>query len=73
MDTTLSSAFPLLEALKKEKALEPTDLFYLGFHFAEGAADERDLGKDILEFLATRYPRTNVGKSAKNKLKLLVT
>jgi len=68
-----SSAFPLLEALKKEKALEPTDLFYLGFYFAEGAADERDLGKDILEFLATRYPRTNVGKSAKNKLKLLVT
>jgi len=66
-----SSAFPLLETLKKEKALEPPDLFYLGFHFAEGAAGERDLGKDILELLATRYPRTNVGKSAKNKLKLL--
>ncbi len=70
-DLYRSSAFPLLEALKKEKTLEPADLFYLGFHFAEGAADERDLGKDILEFLATRYPRTNVGKSAKNKLKLL--
>jgi hypothetical protein len=70
-DLYRSSAFPLLEALKKEKTLEPADLFYLGFHFAEGAADERDLGKDILEFLATRYPRTTVGKSAKNKLKLL--
>ncbi len=70
-DLYRSSAFPLLEALKKEKTLEPTDLFYLGFHFAEGAIDERDLGKDILEFLVTRYPRTNLGKSAKNKLKLL--
>ncbi|HEV8713163.1 MAG TPA: HEAT repeat domain-containing protein [Candidatus Binatia bacterium] len=66
-----SSAFPLLETLKKEKALEPADLFYVGFHFAEGAADERDLGRDILQLLATRYPRTNLGKSAKNKLKLL--
>ena len=72
-DLYRSSAFPLLETLKKEKTLEPTDLFYLGFHFAEGAAGERDLGKDILELLATRYPRTNVGKSAKNKLKLLTT
>jgi HEAT repeat protein len=70
-DLYRSSAFPLLETLKKEKALEPTDLFYLGFHFAEGATGERDLGKDILELLATRYPRTNIGKSAKNKLKLL--
>ncbi len=70
-DVYRSSAFPLLETLKKEKALEPEDLFYLGFHFAEGGAEERDLGKDLLEFLATRYPRTNIGKSAKNKLKLL--
>ncbi|HJY81062.1 MAG TPA: HEAT repeat domain-containing protein [Candidatus Binatia bacterium] len=71
-DLYRSSAFPLLETLKKEKALEPQDLFYLGFHFVEGGADERELGKDILELVVSRYPRTNVGKSAKNKLKLLV-
>jgi len=70
-DVYRSSAFPLLETLKKDKALEPEDFFYLGFHFAEGGGEERDLGKDILEFLVGRYPRANVGRSAKNKLKLL--
>ena len=68
-----SSAFPLLQALKKERALEPQDLFYLGFSFAEGLAEERTLGEGILEFLAHRYPRTKIGKSAKNKLRLLAT
>jgi len=70
-DLYRSSAFPLLETLKKEKALEPEDLFYLGFSFAEGSAEERTLGEGILKFLADHYPRTKVGKSAKNKLKLL--
>lgn len=70
-DLYRSSAFPLLETLKKEKILEPEDLFYLGFHFVEGGADERELGKDLLAFLTFRYPRTTVGKSARNKLKLL--
>jgi len=68
-----SSAFPLLEALRKEKALEPEDLFYIGFSFAEGSAEERVLGKGILEFLARRSPRTKIGMGAKNKLKHLVT
>jgi hypothetical protein len=72
-DLYRSSAFPLLEALKKEKALEPEDLFYLGFSLAEGSAEEHTLGEDILEFLAHRYPRTKIGRSAKNKLKLSAT
>jgi hypothetical protein len=67
-----SSAFPLLEALKKERALDPEDLFYIGFSFAEGSAEERVLGKGLLEFLARRYPRTKVGRGAKNKLKILM-
>jgi HEAT repeat protein len=71
VDLYRSSAFPLLEALRKEKGLEPQDLFYLGFSFAEGSAEERALGEAILGFLADRYPRTKIGKSAKNKLKLL--
>jgi len=70
-DLYRSSAFPLLETFKREKILAPEDLFYLGFHFVEGDADERELGKDILAFLIFRYPRTTVGKNARNKLKLL--
>jgi HEAT repeat protein len=70
-DVYRSSAFPLLEALKKDNALEPEDLFYIGFRFVEGMAEERALGEEILAFLARQYPRSKVGKSAKNKLKLL--
>jgi len=73
VDLSRSSAFPVLDALKKEKALGPEDLFYLGFRFAESSAEARTLGEDILELLADRYPRTKVGKSAKNKLKLLAS
>jgi HEAT repeat protein len=72
-DLHRSSAFPVLDTLKKEKALEPEDLFYLGFRFAEGGTEVRSLGEDILEFVADRYGRTKVGKSAKNKLKLLAS
>jgi hypothetical protein len=66
-----TSTFPLLESLKKEKTLEPDDLFYLGFCFAERAGEERALGEGLLEFLAEKHGRTKVGKSARNKLKLL--
>ncbi len=72
-DLHRSSAFPVLDALKKEKILEPEDLFYLGFRFAEGGTEARTLGQDILELVVDRYGRTKVGKSAKNKLKLLTS
>ncbi|MBM4257689.1 MAG: hypothetical protein FJ147_17580 [Deltaproteobacteria bacterium] len=70
-DLHRSSAFPVLDTLKKEKGLDPEDLFYIGFRFAEGGSEVRSLGEDILEFVADRHGRTKVGKSAKNKLKLL--
>jgi HEAT repeat protein len=70
-DLYRSSAYPLLEALKKEKKLTPEDLFSLGFKLVERAGEERSLGKNLLEHLAARFPRTKCGKSAKNKLKLV--
>lgn len=70
-DLYRNSAYPLLEALKKEKKLAPEDLFYLGFRLVEQPGEERSLGKGLLEHVAARVPRTKIGKSAKNKLKLL--
>jgi len=66
-----TSVFPLLETLKKEKSLAPEELFALGFGLCERSGEERGLGKDLLEHIAARFPRNKVGKSAKNKLKLL--
>ena len=70
-DLCRKSAYPLFEALKKEKSLAPEDLFSLGFSLVERSGEERSLGKDLLEHLASRFPRNKVGKIAKNKLKLM--
>jgi HEAT repeat protein len=70
-DLYRSSAYPLLEALRKEKSLDPHEVFSLGFNFAERSGGERSLGKDLLEHIANKFPRNKIGKSAKNKLRLL--
>lgn len=70
-DLYRNSAFPLYEALKKEKSLAPEEFFALGFSLVERSGQERNLGKDLLDHVAAKSPRTKSGKSAKNKLKLL--
>ena len=63
-------AFKVADRLKKDKALEAADLFYVGFHFAEATGDEKALGVALLEHLAKTAPKSAEGKAAKNKLKL---
>jgi hypothetical protein len=70
-DLYRNSAYPVLETMKKEKTLTPDDIFYLGFSLVERPGGERSLGKDLLEHLATNFPRSKIGKNSKNKLKLL--
>jgi hypothetical protein len=65
------SPFPLVERLRKERALDGDDLLYVAFNFAEGRGEERGVARDLLERLADKYGRTKVGKTAKNKLKLI--
>ena len=69
-DLCRNSAYPVFEALRKEKTLAPEDLFALGFSMAERSGQERGLGIDLLEHIAEKFPRNKIGKSAKNKLKL---
>jgi len=65
-----NTAYPVFDALRKEKSLAPEDLFALGFSMTERAGQERGLGIDLLEHIAAKFPRNKIGKSAKNKLKL---
>ncbi|HLN88313.1 MAG TPA: hypothetical protein VK200_17665, partial [Candidatus Limnocylindrales bacterium] len=65
-----NTAYPVFEALRKEKTLAPEDLFALGFSMTERSGQERGLGIDLLEHIAEKFPRNKIGKSAKNKLKL---
>ena len=70
-DLYRGSAYPVFETLKKEKGLAPEDLFALGFNLVERGGQERGLGIDLLEHVAAKFPRNKIGRSAKNKLKLI--
>ena len=62
--------FKLHDRLKKDKTLDASDLFYVGFHFSEGTGEEQKFGRQLLEYVAKRWPGNKDGKAAKNKLKL---
>lgn len=67
----VATGFALASKLRKERSLEPEHLFYVGFNLIESKDDdERELGATLLEQLASAGPRSKLGKSAKNKLKL---
>jgi hypothetical protein len=66
-----ASTFPLAERLRKERVLEPDELFYIGFNLAEGDSEEKAVAHELLQHLASKYTRSKVGKAAKNKLGLL--
>jgi HEAT repeat protein len=69
--TLLGKEFPLLARLKKEAALTPEHLYYLGFNFVEShEEDEREFGADVLRAVVARSPGSKVGKIARNKLRL---
>jgi hypothetical protein len=70
-DLYRGSSYPVFETLRKEKILAPEELFALGFNLVERRGQERGLGIDLLEHVAEKLPRNKIGKSAKNKLKLI--
>jgi hypothetical protein len=55
--------------IKQAKWLDPEDLFYLGFHFAEGDRAERAFGAAALRLVAERSPRSKLAKDARSKLR----
>lgn len=55
--------------LEKLKWLEPDDLYYLGFHFAEQVGQQRQFGGKVLRLLVKRSPRTKLAQAAKRKLR----
>jgi hypothetical protein len=62
-------SFDLAARLAKAKWLDADDLFYLGFHFAEQTHRARDFGRQVLEMVVARSPKSEVAKQAKRKLK----
>jgi hypothetical protein len=65
------SPFPLADRLRRERVLDPEDLYYVAFNLAEARGESRTVARELLTHLAAKFGRTKVGKAAKNKLALL--
>lgn len=64
-------SFPFLQRIRKEKShLDSEDLYWLGFHLAEGPGDERALGAELLKMVAQKEGKSKLGRNARNKLRL---
>jgi len=59
----------LVKQIEKTKWLEPEDLYYVGFHFAEQQGRARKFAADVLKLVVKRSPRSKVAQAAKSKLK----
>jgi HEAT repeat protein len=59
----------LFKQLAKIKWLDPEDLYYLGFHFAEQGGYQRQFGADVLKVVVKRSSRSKLAQSAKSKLR----
>jgi HEAT repeat protein len=59
----------LLKQLEKAKWIDPEELYYVGFHFAEHDPRWRKFGGDLLRLVVKRSPRGKVAAAAKSKLK----
>jgi hypothetical protein len=55
--------------VEKIKWLEPEELYYLGFHFAEQVGQAKQFGGRVLRLLVKRSPRTKLAQAAKSKLR----
>jgi HEAT repeat protein len=67
-----TDAAEVQKQIEKAKWLEPEDLFYLGFHFAELFNHERAFGAAVLQHLVKVSPRSKLAANAKTKLKTVV-
>jgi HEAT repeat protein len=67
----LLTGFPeeTTDFVRKAKWLDPDDLFYLGFHFAEKERREKQFGGDVLKLVIARTKGKKIGKDAKSKLR----
>jgi HEAT repeats len=59
----------LLRQLEKTKWLDPEDLYYLGFHFAEHEGRAKKFAGEVLRLVVKRSARTKLGQAAKSKLR----
>lgn len=65
------AGFPASARLRRERSLTPEELYAVGFALAEDQGPGHRLAAELLGHLVRRFPRTKVGKAARNKLALI--
>jgi hypothetical protein len=58
----------LMAEMQKIDWLDPEDLYYLGFHFAEKGSRYKEFAAAVLRQVVKRSPRSKLGQAAKSKL-----
>ncbi len=66
----LDSGFGIIPKLKKEKALQGKDALYLGTRLVEGLPSQRELGRQILEWLIETDGESKEAIQATQRLKI---
>ncbi|MDD5556157.1 MAG: hypothetical protein PHN82_02790 [bacterium] len=66
-----AEGFPLLRRLKTDRALGPSELYHLGFHFSEMLFAQREFGIELLRIVAGKWPRSKLARPARQKLALV--
>jgi HEAT repeat protein len=69
LSSLLSRGYDVGSALRKDRALDLEQLYYVGFHFAE---EGQPVGEELLHQVVDKGGRAKVAKMAKNKLALSV-
>ncbi len=71
LSALVASGFPAAARLIKDKAVSPEALFFIGFNYSESQDElQQELGAELLEHLVEASPRSKLGRSARNKLRL---
>jgi HEAT repeat protein len=69
--TLASRGYAVAKKLNREKDVSDEAIYALGFRLLESQDDQhKDLGAELLEGILEERPRSKLGKSARNKLKL---
>ena len=69
--TLAARGYAVAKKLNKEKDVSDEAIYGLGFRLLESHDDQhKDLGAELLEGILEERPRSKLGKSARNKLKL---
>ena len=66
----LDSGFGIIAKLKKEKALQAKDALYMGTRLIEGLVSQRELGRQILEWLIETDAESKEAIQATQRLKI---